>query len=69
MPTTEAQKRATKMWRLRNPELYKDRQNQYVAKNRDRINELSAQRQQKYYYDKKTFSYESTVKELFKMKI
>jgi hypothetical protein len=69
MPTTEAQKRATKMWRLRNPELYKERQNQYVAKNRDRVNELSAQRQQKYYYDKKTCSYESTVKELFKMKI
>ena len=69
MPTTEAQKRATKMWRLRNRELYNERQNQYVAKNRDRINELSAQRQVKYYYDKKACSYEWTVKELFKMQI
>lgn len=70
MPSTEAQKRATKMWRLRNRELYNKKQNDYVARNRTRVNELTAQREKKYYYVKYLSpSYELAVKELFKMKI
>jgi len=70
MTSTEAQKRATKMWRLRNRELYNQKQNDYVARNRTRINELTAQREKKYYYAKYLYpSYESVVKELFKMKV
>jgi len=69
MPSTEAQKRATKMWRLRNRELYNEKQNDYVARNRNRVNELTAQREKIYYYAKKACSYEWAVKELFRMKI
>jgi hypothetical protein len=70
MPSTEAQKRATKMWRLRNRELYNEKQNDYVARNRLRVNELTAQRQKIYYYAKYLSpSYEWAVKELFRMKV
>jgi hypothetical protein len=69
MPSTEAQKRATKMWRERNREKYNQKQNDYVAKNREKVNEMTARRQKIYYYAKWPTTYELAVKELFKMKI
>ena len=69
MPSTEAQKRASKKWRDNNKERFREIQYIWLDKNRERVNELTAKRQKTYYYAGKACSYEWAVKELFKMKI
>jgi hypothetical protein len=69
MVATEAQKRASKKWNQNNKEKHTQIKNNWIEKNRDRVNEQTAKRQLSYYYAKKAVSYEWAVKELFKMKI
>jgi hypothetical protein len=69
MVATEAQKRASKKWNENNKERFREMQINWLEKNRDRVNEMTAKRQLSYYYVKKASSYEWAVKELFKIKI
>ena len=69
MTETEAKKRASKKWREINKERFREIQQNWLEKNRERVNKLTAQREKIYYYAEKAFSYEWAVKELFKMKI
>lgn len=69
MPTTEAQKRASKKWNEKNKERFREIHNDWVEKNRDRVNKQTALRANIYYYQKKAISYEWAVKELFKINL
>ncbi len=69
MVATEAQKRASKRWNEKNKERFKEIQINWIERNRDRVNEMTAKRQLSYYYAKKATSYEWAVKELFKIKV
>ena len=69
MPTTEAQKRATKKWNLANKERYREIQIEWINANKERYNSLNAYRQLQYFRYKQSFSYENAVKELLRIKL
>lgn len=50
MPTTEAQKRASKKWNKTNVDALKEIKRKWNEANADKIREQSAKRAQKYYY-------------------
>lgn len=69
MVATEAQKRASKKWNENNKERFRKIKLDWIEKNRERVNEMTAKRQLSYYYFKQGFSYEWAVKELLKIQL
>lgn len=55
MPATEAQKRASKKWREINKERFREIQQNWLEKNRERVNKLTAQREKFIIMQKKPF--------------
>lgn len=52
---SEAQRRASKKWNETNKERFRQIHNNWLNKNREKINEQTKKRQMNYYYVKKEF--------------
>lgn len=56
MPTSEAQKRANAKWRAKNKERHEEMKANWLNANRERVNEATRLREQKYYWRDKEFA-------------